>query len=100
MKKRNIVFGSLFLLGGYWLFKNFLNKKVEAEKPQIDLPETPQEELKSLKSRENLYRMYYADPTPTHSGGTLNPYQGEVTNQMVNDWITYLNNGGGTGFVG
>ncbi|MBW2998342.1 hypothetical protein KY321_02275, partial [Candidatus Woesearchaeota archaeon] len=62
MKNRNIVFGAFFLLGGYWLFKSFLNKKVQAEKPEIDLPETPQEELESLKKKEDFYRMYYADP--------------------------------------
>ncbi|MBW2998341.1 hypothetical protein KY321_02270 [Candidatus Woesearchaeota archaeon] len=56
MKNRNIVFGALFLLGGYWLFKNFLNKKVQAEKPTIKLPETSEEEKKMLSAREDIYK--------------------------------------------
>lgn len=53
MKKRNIVFGALFLLGGYWLIKNFLNKKIEAEKPVIDTGfECPLNELSEKEQKE------------------------------------------------
>jgi len=56
MKTKNLILGVAFLFGGYWLIKNFLNKRVEAEKPEIQLPETPEEEKKMLKVRESIYK--------------------------------------------
>lgn len=66
MNKTKIILGGAFILGGYWLIKNFLNKKIEVEKPKIEtgfdcpLNEMSEEELK--KSNEERERFIKNDP--------------------------------------
>jgi hypothetical protein len=53
MKTKNLIFGGVFLLGGYWVIRNFLNKKVEAEKPVIDTGfKCPLNELSEKEQKE------------------------------------------------
>ena len=55
MNKTKIILGGAFILGGYWLIKNFLNKKIEVEKPEINLPEgASDEEKQAWKVQEEL----------------------------------------------
>ena len=55
MKTKNLIFGGVFIIGGFWLIRNFLNKKVEAEKPEIELPKGADEQQKKLwKVQEDM----------------------------------------------
>ena len=55
MKK--IIIGGAFLIGGYWLIKNFLNKGFgSVEKPKLEFNPTEDNSVMSLESRELLYQ--------------------------------------------
>ena len=64
MKKRNIVFGALLLFGGYWIIKNFLDKKVEVKKPELKYREKNTDRILKIRGGEvaiplNIQEDYY-----------------------------------------
>mgnify|MGYP005994182151 CR=1 FL=1 len=78
--KKFIVGGSVIVIG--YLFYKFSTLK----KSEIKTAELTEKEKKSLKKREDLYRMYLKDD----SAG-FNPNQGEISLDMLNGYMYSLN---------
>lgn len=114
MKRKKIIFGALFLLGGYWVIRNFLNKKVEAEKPELEYTPTETGLIKDKDGKvigkfkegvaEELYEeyMWIRDNSPIRQEGVpeirlrkleLNPKDPKVKKAFTDAILRGFNKG-------
>jgi len=85
--KKILIGGSVITLG--FLFYKFFTKKnqdIDLQKVEIQTAELSEQEKKSLKKKEDLYRMYFKDD----SAG-FRPNQGEISMDMLNNYMYHLN---------
>jgi len=85
MKTKNLIFGGVFIVGGFWLVRNFLNKKVEAEKPKLNYNEKNTDKIIDIKGnkvnipleiQEKYYKMGQSFKPNTSEIGV--PYDFEI----------------------
>ena len=101
MKTKNLIFGGVFIIGGFLLVRNFLNKKVEAEKPKLNYNEKNTDKIIDIKGnkvniplkiQEQYYKMGQSFKPNTQGISEIGvPYDFEINPDFskidFSDWV-------------